>query len=118
MYDTAKWLERVERIVLHTCSNQNFTVDWLAARLSLSPRQLQRRMKELTGMTPKKYITELRLQMAKTLLEEKKCKSIAQVTYEVGFQKNSYFVTLFTQRFQMRPKDLLNNSALKNTTKL
>lgn len=101
------WLINLETIVQEHCGNNNFTVDWLAATLAISPRQLQRRLKKLTGLTPKKYLTEVRLQTARRFLENKKYNTINQVMYAVGFKKPAYFSKLFAERFGFKPSSLL-----------
>ena len=97
------WLKDVEHIIERECGNNNFTIDWLAGILAISARQLQRRLKKMTGLTPKKYITEVRLQTARSFLENKKYNTVNQVMHAVGFKKQSYFSKLFEERFGVLP---------------
>jgi signal transduction histidine kinase/DNA-binding response OmpR family regulator/ligand-binding sensor domain-containing protein len=98
------WLMELERIVKKDCGNNNFTVEWLGGALAISVRNLQRRIKKLTGLTPKKYITEVRLQRARELFENRTYNTIAQVMHQVGFQKQDHFSKLFIERFGIHPK--------------
>jgi signal transduction histidine kinase/DNA-binding response OmpR family regulator/ligand-binding sensor domain-containing protein len=102
------WLEELEATCKDYCANNNYNISWLAAELAISERQLRRKIKELTGLTPQKYLTMVRLQLARTLIEERKYKSIAQVMYHVGFQKSSYFAKLFKEQFGRSPSDYMN----------
>jgi len=102
-----QWLQELEVFVKKTCGNNNFSVDWLAAELTISTRNLQRRLKKVTGLTPGKYINEVRLQLARELFETRKYKTIAQVSYHVGFQKTGYFTQLFVERFGITPSCFL-----------
>jgi signal transduction histidine kinase/DNA-binding response OmpR family regulator/ligand-binding sensor domain-containing protein len=99
------WLEELETTCKNYCANNNYSISWLAAELAISERQLRRKLKELTGLTPKKYLTMVRLQLARTLIENKKYNSIAQVMYHVGFQKSSYFSQLFKEQFGVAPSE-------------
>ncbi|MCP4442061.1 MAG: response regulator [Aureispira sp.] len=101
------WLQEVETIVIKKCTNNNFSVDWLADEINLSPRQLQRRLQKLTGLTSKKYINEVRLQEARAMLENKKYNTIAQVMHAVGFQKSGHFAKIYATRFGKTPSDYL-----------
>jgi signal transduction histidine kinase/DNA-binding response OmpR family regulator/ligand-binding sensor domain-containing protein len=103
------WLSELESFVKNNCKNNNLSVDWISSEMNVSTRQLQRRLKKITGLTPKKYINEVRLQIARELLETQKYKTISQVAYHVGFQKVNYFTQLFTERFGVTPSDYLEN---------
>ncbi len=97
------WLQQVEELVLEHYVNSDFSVEWLAAQLHISARQLQRQLQKLTGLTPRKYITEIRMQQARALLEQKKYSTVAQVMYAVGFQSSSYFAQKYRERFGITP---------------
>lgn len=83
------------------------TVSFLASEMSISERQLLRKMKTQTGLTPVQFIKEVRLQKAKQLLENHQIDSVAQAAYEVGFDKVQYFSSQYIERFGKRPSDSL-----------
>jgi transcriptional regulator GlxA family with amidase domain len=60
------------------------TVDALAARAAMSPRTFARRFKALTGITPHRWLTEARLQLAEQLLEGTGL-TVAAVATRAGF---------------------------------
>jgi len=101
------WLEKAERICKSNISNNNFSIPDLADELALSERQLHRRINELTGLTPNKYIREIKLQHARELLEIGRYKTVAEVAYHVSFEKPEYFSKLFSERFGVKPAMLL-----------
>ena len=100
-------MEQLEKLVLDEVQNDQLSVDWIADRLEISRRQLLRRLKALTGISPNKYIQEVRLQEARRLLEAKEVKMVKQVARKVSFQDERYFSKLFRERFGKQPSDLL-----------
>lgn len=74
----------------------------LAAALGLSPVQLTKRFKTSFGTTPIDFLTELRLDKAKTLLLETKL-TIEQIAECCGYQTGFYLHRLFTKRLNISP---------------
>ncbi|MBL7729388.1 MAG: response regulator, partial [Dinghuibacter sp.] len=100
------WLKQVESVVLACLDNrENFTLDSLAEKIFISKRQLQRNIKEETGLTANNYIKELRLHRARYYLENKTFGTVAEVSYAVGFNDPHYFSTLFTERYGKKPAE-------------
>jgi AraC-like DNA-binding protein len=105
----SEWLEQLTQIIEERLKDYQFRMEDLANELAISRRQLFRKTKEVTGLTPKQLLTEARLQRARQLLETKEVSSIKEVTYEPGFQTPSHFSDLFKKRFGKKPSDLLNS---------
>lgn len=88
--------------------NTIFSVTDLAMALHVSERQLRRRCKILTNLSPRNLIIEYRLFKAMQLLKETHCfTNVYEVAQQVGFNNADYFSRLFIQRFGQRPSDLL-----------
>ncbi len=66
----AGWLEQVEAVFAKKLYDTQFKLDWVASEMHLSERQFNRRLKQLTGLTPNHYLREMRLQRAKDFLHE------------------------------------------------
>jgi len=98
-----EWLQKISDILRSELENTEFTRDKLAQRMSISERQLSRRLKQITGMPPSRYFREIRLHQAKDFLEEGTFRTVAEVSYAVGFDTPHYFTKLFYQRFGRRP---------------
>ena len=107
------WLEELDEIVLEEMGNKQFNLLELAYRLATSERQLFRKMKELTGMTPNKYIRELKLYKAKRLLEEVSFKTVAEVSYAIGFEDPHYFSKIYKKRFGKKPSNYFVKEKVK-----
>jgi len=103
-----KWLYKLDDKIVKNLSSINFSIEFLAQELELSERQLQRRIKKLTGMTPNKYITEIRLQEAYRLIQSEEINSVKQLSKRIGFSTTDYFSRLFKNRFGVNPSDFIN----------
>lgn len=99
-------LDRFENAV-RTHLDKNHKLEYYAQELNISERQLRRIVKSETGLTPSELILELRLLKARLLLEKKQFSTVAEVMYQVGIESASYFSKKYTQRFGVRPSELL-----------
>ena len=74
----------------------------LASHLKLSPRTLNRRFKQATGMSPQAYLQNLRIAAAKDLLKHSNL-SVGDIAWQLGLHDVSYFSQLFRQHSGMSP---------------
>jgi len=81
----------------------------------LSYVQFSRRFQKTTGMTPREYVTELRLKKAKQLLTESNLK-IQRIADLCGFSNAYYFSNFFHKHSQMSPAQFraINHSTEEN----
>nr|WP_244962220.1 helix-turn-helix domain-containing protein [Algibacter amylolyticus] len=59
--------------------------------------------KRLTNVTPMRYLTMKRLELAKKLLLEQSELSISEVAYMSGFTTSQYFATVFKKHEKCSP---------------
>lgn len=85
-------------------TDTEFGVEKLSTEMGMSRVQLYRKVQALLQMNVNDYITEIRLNKAKTLLSDTN-KSIAEVAYETGFNSAAYFTTLFRQKQNQTPSE-------------
>jgi signal transduction histidine kinase/DNA-binding response OmpR family regulator/ligand-binding sensor domain-containing protein len=102
-----KWLEQLEFDIQSEINNTQFSIYNLAIELNLSERQFQRKVKKLTGLTPNKYLREIKLQAAREILEASEIQTVNEVAYAVGFDTPKYFSKIYEQRFGKRPIEYL-----------
>lgn len=102
-----EWLAALENHLKQQISNSGYTISQLAHDMSISERQLRRRTKILTGLSPTQYLKEIRMQAARQLLEQRRYKTIAQVASTVGFQDAGAFTRNFSKRFGKIPSEYL-----------
>lgn len=102
-----EWMKSLEQKIADSLSNGGISVQLLADTVHVSPRQLSRKVKGLTGMTPRKLIREVQLQVAREELEGGKANSLLEVAQMAGFQHQGTFSTLFKSRFGKSPGEYL-----------
>ena len=98
------WLKELETHALDALEKRiDLTAGHLAVQQNIGERQLARKVKLLTGLTIGKYITEVKLQKARHLVEERSYSTIAEIGYASGFRSPSYFTKVFTDHFGKTP---------------
>lgn len=100
--DDETFLENVAESIESHLGRSGFTVDDLAANVGLSPRQLRRRLKDLTGRPPSEIIRTYRLEYAAQLLEAE-TGTISEIAYRVGFGTLDTFSKHFEDQFGCAP---------------
>lgn len=79
------------------------TIEELIIDVPASRRNLVRRFKLVTGITPIEYLQKTRIEAAKQLLEQSRC-SILEVMLESGYNDLKTFRALFKKTVGMTPK--------------
>jgi transcriptional regulator GlxA family with amidase domain len=74
----------------------------LAKVMAVSKRTLNRKLKELTGETPKAFIDGIRISHACTLLVSGN-KSVKEIAFSLGYSDDAVFRRLFKQKMKMAP---------------
>ena len=103
------FMDRVRTVVEEHLADKKFNVESLAQKVFLSRRQLERKLKDITGLTPADYIRQVRLVRAKQLLDKHAVSTVAETAYAVGFSKVEYFSLLFRATFGQSPGELIKN---------
>ncbi|MEX1349498.1 MAG: GlxA family transcriptional regulator [Desulfobacterales bacterium] len=82
--------------------NEDVTVDLLAARANMTRRTLERRFREATGESPRRYIQRIRVEKAKQFLQEGGM-TFDEITYRVGYEDSSTFSRVFKKNTGLSP---------------
>lgn len=101
------WLNKVEKIFLDHITNKYFNMIVLADELAMSERQMRRKLKKITGMSPVQYMHEIKLNNARQMIISEKFTTVSEVSYAVGFETPKYFSTLFKERYGVNPSEML-----------
>ena len=105
-----RFLQQVIGCIKGRLSDEQLSVDQLSREVGYSRSQLTRKVKALTGKTPNKLISEMRLHEARRLLR-KRAGSVSEIAYSVGFSNLSYFAKSFRNEFGSLPSEVLEESA-------
>jgi len=101
-----KILRKVTEVIDQQIGNPLFSVEMLTDEMAMSPVQLYRKVKWLTGNTPNELIRNMRLERAASLMDQQ-VGSIKEIAYRVGFQNMSYFAKCFRQKFDKTPSEFM-----------
>jgi transcriptional regulator GlxA family with amidase domain len=93
------------RLLSRTISKSTDGVGEVAALLHLSSSRFRHLFKQEVGITPRRYIKQLRLRAAKQLLETSLL-SVKEVTGRVGVNDVSHFVRDFKAAFGINPSEV------------
>lgn len=93
---------QVKKIIQKEYS-RDLSLDYIAEKVNFNPSYLSYMFKKETGNNLVKYITDFRMEKARSMLEESNMK-VVQVAKQCGYENTSYFNRLFKNYFGMSPK--------------
>ncbi|MEQ6123651.1 AraC family transcriptional regulator [Pseudotenacibaculum sp. MALMAid0570] len=100
-------LQNKEKANLDYIMMKNFhsdlTIEEYAKLSGRSLSSFKRDFKEYFKETPRKWINNMRLEYAKTLLENSQL-NINEICYESGFKNSSHFNTAFKEKYKLPPR--------------
>lgn len=92
-------------------SGENHTVCELAAHYNLSERQFERKFKEYSGFTPKKYLRLVRFGDACNRYEQARQKTLSEIALSCGYYDQSHFIKDFKAFSGYHPSDYFSGNA-------
>jgi AraC-like DNA-binding protein len=93
------------------------SLDELAERLHVSKAHLIRSFTHKTGVSPGKYITRVRIDYAKLLLQDEDT-TIAYVAEASGFANANYFAKVFRRETGMSPSEYVDTTPRRRTARV
>ena len=102
------FLIRLEQVILEQLDQEKIDVGMVSKEIGMSRTSLFRKIKAITGMNINQYITKVKLDKAAALLKTGGV-TVAQASYEVGFNNVKYFRKLFKEQFEQLPSELTRN---------
>ncbi|MFQ5605254.1 MAG: two-component regulator propeller domain-containing protein [bacterium] len=82
----------------------DFETDNLAREAGYSRRQLNRKLRALTGQSVREFIRTIRLKRAAQLLQQQ-AGTVTEIAYEVGFNSIAHFSKVFREQFGVAPSE-------------
>lgn len=107
--ENADFIKRLNTFILENMSDENFSIDGLSSEFAISRTNFQKKIKNITSLTPNDYIKLIRLNKSAELLSTGKYR-INEVCFIVGFNSPSYFSKCFFEHFGKLPKDFMQNN--------
>lgn len=100
-----EFMEKVLSIVEKYIDKEDFTIDSLAAEMTISRNKVYSKIKNITGMTPNDFIQNIKLKKAAFSLKNNSNLTIAEIAYQYGFGTPQYFSKCFKKSFGLTPLD-------------
>lgn len=108
-------IKRINDLVINIKNNpsKEYTLENLCKLSNLKKSQLIVAFKEVTGLTPMKYVNYIRLEKSKLLLISSDMK-IKDIAFLVGFNDELFFSRQFKNSYGISPKQLRSNFNLSH----
>ncbi|NLJ01566.1 MAG: response regulator [Bacteroidales bacterium] len=100
-FDT-QLVDRVNARIEANLSNGKYSVEELSSDVSLSRVHLYRKMKNMLGVSPSRYMRDYRLKKAAEILSREDIR-INDLADTVGFEDAHYFVKCFKEKYGVSP---------------
>lgn len=95
-------LAMIDSLVIRKYQFKNFNIPDLASDMGMSYAKLETAVKEKAGLTPVKYINEIKLVKAKELLQNQDT-PIKEIAFYLGFKSLSYFGKYYKNKYGSTP---------------
>ena len=102
-----KLMERIMTVINKHMDNPELTVEMLVNEVGMSRVHLHRKLKELTNLSGRDFIKNIRMQQASKLFDSNPKLSISEVAYMVGYNSLSHFCNNFKEKFGCSPTEYL-----------
>ncbi len=97
-----EFLQKVTDIIYREIKNNEFFPHGLASEMFISPSQLNRKIKSISGLNATNYVLMVRLNRAKKMLTTSQ-KPIGEIAMDCGFGDFAYFSKTFKKEFGITP---------------
>ncbi|MEN0002749.1 MAG: ATP-binding protein [Bacteroidota bacterium] len=101
------WLAQVEQIIIEQLSNPHFILKDIAPQINMSYNGFQRKLKKITGLTPKRYERSIKLHRAREILKSGEVETVSEVLYQLGFDNHYHFSKLYKEEYGVMPSEEL-----------
>lgn len=100
--------EKLQHYITHNFHDPSLSLDSVASAFHFSPSYLSKLFSDYKGISFTNYLTEVRMEYAKTLLKDSSL-SIQEVAERCGYNVK-YFSRLFSKKVGMNPRQYRNRS--------
>lgn len=103
---TPNWYHKIEGVIDHIANHYSepLSLTELAEIAGCSRSRFSELFRKTAGVTPQKYLTRIRLNAARALLQDGKMK-IVDIAQSCGFYDHSHFIRIFKSSFRKTPAE-------------
>ena len=95
----------LKRLIYESISDPSFSVTDAILKMGYNPDHVRRRFCEEVGVSPHKYLSNLRMSLAKKRLMNERHMNVETIARECGFDDAFYFSRLFKKTFGKSPRE-------------
>lgn len=99
-----KFISSVIDVINANLFSQNLNVNMLCQELNISRTLLDKKLKGITGSSPREFIENIKLKQAARLLKDSDM-NVSEIAYELGYSSPKYFTLRFKKMFDVTPTD-------------
>ena len=105
------FLTRTMNIIAEQIETNSVNVDALASQMAMSTTQFRYHLKEITGETPQSYITNIRMQKARQMLDNNSAETtILDIALSCGYEDQGAFTRAFKRFYGITPSEYLTRN--------
>ena len=105
-------LKKAVGFIEENLENEEYGVDDFVSDMAIGRTRLYQKLNDLTGMSIKEFILDIRLKRASQLLSESDY-TVAEISTMTGFANPKYFSVCFKRHFGQSPTDFKMNPDAK-----
>ncbi|MBQ9466930.1 MAG: AraC family transcriptional regulator [Muribaculaceae bacterium] len=98
-----EFLDNVVAHVRDAMGKGDLLLETLASSLCITRGHLNRRIKEITGVTAQQFVLRIRLEQARAILHDEPSATVADVAFRCGFEDAAGFSRAFKRTFNQTP---------------
>ena len=102
-----EWLKQLENIISENLKAKDFKLSDTVKVLDISYRNVQYKLKAITGLTVKQYQKSIRLSKARDLLKNREVKTVHEAMYQVGLENYYHFSKMYEAEYGVKPSQEL-----------
>lgn len=109
------FLQRALDCVNSHLTDPSFDTTAFITQMGMSRTAFSDRLKQLTGMTPAAFISNVRLQTALKMLQSAPHVRVTDLAYAVGFNDPKYFTLCFRKKFGLAPREYVQQHIISKS---
>ena len=103
-------MQKVMQIIKEKISHRDLNVEMLADAIGISRVHLHRKIKEITGLSARDYLKNIRMKQASLLLTDRRL-TISEIAYAVGYSNPAHFSASFKAFYGVSPSEYAGRGA-------